>query len=277
MDALFNQITSGFAKYPVVLIWAGNFLSALFLLIIGLMIGRWVRKRIRSSQFGGVHLDPTLKPVLASALFYIIIAMTLYAVLIRIGVPPTSLIAVFGAAGLAIGLALKDTLSNIAAGIMILVLRPLQVGEFVELSGCSGTIREIGLFATTIKTSEGIYQYIPNSKIWDNRITNYARHSIRRFTITIGISYDSDLRQAQSVMLDTLRAAPSLIMDAPEPEVHIMNFGPHSIEYTCRVWLSAESWGAATSELRIEIFEALGKANIDIPFPQSVVTMKSQG
>lgn len=265
MDKVMEHLTVWMMKYPIFLDWAQNGLSALCLLIIGFVVGRWVRRRIRKSKVGGEHLDPTLKPVLASALFYIIIAMTLYAVLITVGVPPTSLIAIFGAAGLAIGLSLKDTLSNIAAGIMILVLRPLEVGEFVELSCCSGTIREVGLFATTIKTSDGIYQYIPNSNIWDSRITNYGRHSIRRFTVDLGVSYDTDLREAQQVLLETLCAENRQILDAPAPEVHVMNFGETRVEFTCRIWLPAEGWGEASSELRIALFEALKKAGIDVP------------
>lgn len=270
MESVLQQLVEWLNKFPVLLSWTGNLLAGLCLLVIGVVIGRWVRKRIRNSPLGGEHLDPTLKPVLASAIFYIIIAMTLYAVLIRIGVPPTSLIAIFGAAGLAIGLSLKDTLSNIAAGIMILLLRPLEVGEFVELSCCSGTIREVGLFATTIKTSDGIYQYIPNSKIWDSRITNYGRHSIRRFSLTIGVGYDSDLRKAKAIIADTLRAAPDVVHDAPALDVQVINFAVHNIEITGRVWLSAENWGAKTSELRIEIFEALKNAGIDIPVPMPV-------
>ena len=265
MQTLLDVFSGWSDQYPILLGWLGNIIGALCLLFIGVVVGRWVRNRIRKSAFGGEHLDPTLKPVLASVLFYIIMAMTLYAVLIRIGVPPTSLIAIFGAAGLAIGLSLKDTLSNIAAGIMILLLRPLEVGEFVTLSCCSGTIREVGLFATTIKTSEGIYQYIPNSNIWDSRITNYGRHTIRCFSLNIGVGYDTDLRQAQSIILDTLNAVPDIVLDAAEPEAHVANFAAHNIEITCRVWMTAENWGAKTSELRIQIFENLKTAGIKIP------------
>ena len=265
MQTLLDVLSGWSEQYPILLGWLGNIVGALCLLFIGVVVGRWVRKRVRKSNFGGEHIDPTLKPVLASVLFYIILAITLYAVLIRIGVPPTSLIAIFGAAGLAIGLSLKDTLSNIAAGIMILMLRPLEVGEYVSLSCCSGTIREVGLFATTIRTSEGIYQYIPNSNIWDSRITNYGRHTIRRFELNIGVGYDTDLRQAQTLILNTLNAVPDIVLDAGEPEAHVTNFAAHNIEIICRVWMSADNWGAKTSELRIQIFENLKSAGIDIP------------
>lgn len=279
MDQMIEYWTLMQEKFPFVLTLSGNLLSALLIFVAGLMIGRWMRNRVQNSKIGGSHLDSTLKPVLATSIFYVIFAMTIYAVLITVGVPPSSLIAVFGAAGLAIGLALKDTLANVASGLMLLFLRPIKVGEFADLPSAAGTITEIGLFSTTLKTPEGIYQYIPNAKVWDGRIQNFGRHQIRQFRMDIGVSYDTDLRQAQSVILDALRNAEGRIMDASTtgPEALVMNFGDSSINFSCRVWLPAEDWFSRTSELRIQIFEALGKANIEIPFPQRVVTMKKDG
>lgn len=279
MDKLIEYWKLAQEEFPFVLSLSGNLLSGLLIFIVGLMVGGWVRKRIQKSKIGGSHLDATLKPVLATAIFYVIVAMTLYAVLIKIGIPPSSLIAVFGAAGLAIGLALKDTLANVASGLMLLFLRPIKVGEFADLPNASGTISEIGLFSTTLKTPEGIYQFIPNSKVWDGRIQNFGRHQIRQFRLDIGVSYETDLRQAQSVMLEALRGAKDRIADASPtgPEALVMSFGDSSVNFNCRVWLPGDNWFARTSELRIEIFEALGKANIEIPFPQRVVTMKKDG
>lgn len=278
MDKLMEYWTLLEEKFPFVLGISGNILSALLIFIVGIVVGRWVQKRIRRSKIGGSHLDATLKPVIASAIFYVIIAMTIYAVLIKVGVPASSLIAVFGAAGLAIGLSLKDTLSNIASGIMLLFLRPIQVGEFVDLPNGSGTITEIGLFSTTLKTADGLFQYIPNAKVWDGRIQNYARHDMRQFRLDIGVSYETDLRQAQSVMLETLSSAKDRMTNAAPtpPEAFVMSFGDSSVNYNCRVWLPGDNWFNRASELRIEIFEALGKADIEIPFPQRVVTMKKE-
>jgi len=261
------------SRFPFLLYFLGNLVFAFAIFIIGLTLGRWVRRRVRSSKIGGEHLDATLKPVFASALFYIIIAMTLYAVLIKIGVPATSLIAIFGAAGLAIGLSLKDTLSNIAAGIMLLVLRPLEVGEFVNLGPVSGTVKEVGLFATTLKTSEGIYQYIPNSNVWDSRIQNYGRHSIRKFSFKIGVSYKSDLRKTQEILLNTLAAAPDLIIDASsQPEAHVTIFSERAVEFTCTAWLPGDKWAARGSEIRMTVLEALTAAGIEIPTVERLTT-----
>jgi len=177
MEQLTEYWAQAREKFPELLNFAMNIAAALVILFIGLLIARWMRRRLRSSKVGTAHIDATLRPVIATSVFYVIIAMTIYAFLTKLGVPATSLLAVFGAAGLAIGLALKDTLSNIAAGVMLLVLRPLQVGEFVDTSAYAGTVQEIGLFATTLKNLEGLYIYVPNSEVWRNRLQNFARHS----------------------------------------------------------------------------------------------------
>jgi len=278
MDKALQSWTYVREQFPFLLNISLNLISAVFIFVLGMIIGRWVQKRIRQSKVGS-HLDATLKPVVASAFFYVIISMTIYAVLIKLGVPPSSLIAIFGAAGLAIGLSLKDTLSNIASGIFLLMLRPIKVGEFVDLPNTSGTISEIGLFATTLRTAEGLFQYVPNSKVWEGRIQNYARNETRQFRLDIGVSYDTDLRRAQSVMMDVLSGAEDRIIEegVSPPEVFVMSFGDSSVNFNCRVWLPSDRWFARASALRIDIFEALGKANIEIPFPQRVVTMKTEG
>lgn len=274
MDPMENLIQTAIQTFPSILTGIGNLFAALAIFILGIFVGRWARKRIRNSDLGGVHVDATLKPVFASAIFYAIIAMTLYAVLIKVGVPPTSLIAVFGGAALAIGLALKDTLSNIASGIMLLFLRPLAVGEYIDIGSTVGTVIEVGLFSTTLQTPEGIFQFVPNSKVWETRIQNFGRHELRQFRLDIGVSYSTDLRAAQDIFIKTLSAAPGAqLKNAPTPpEAFVMGFGDSAIDFNCRVWLPGDKWPARTSALRIEIFEALNAANIEIPFPQRVVT-----
>ena len=274
MDQIISTVDSLREGFPFVLTLAGNLIAALIIFVVGWLVGKWMQKRIQRSRVGGSHLDATLKPVVASVVFYLVLALTLYAVLIKLGVPPTSLIAVFGGAALAIGLALKDTLSNIASGLMLLFLRPLAVGEFVDLGPSMGTITEIGLFATTLKTPDGIYQYVPNSKVWEGRIQNFGRHKVRRFVLQIGVSYDTNLRDAQRIMLEVLDKA-DRVQEAPPtpPECYVMAFADSSINFECRVWLPADNWFARASEVRIRIKEALDQSGIEIPFPQRVVTM----
>lgn len=268
-----------FAKYSIsedmfssLLAYGANLIGAVLILLIGLAIARWARRRLNRPGFGGKHIDPTLKPVFAGTVFYLIVGFALYAFLTRLGVPATSLLAVFGAAGLAIGLALKDTLANIAAGVMLLILRPLKIGEFVIAPGFSGTVVEIGLFVTTVKTLEGLYTYVPNSQVWGHHMTNLGRHNVRKLSCDIGVGYDTDLKKAQTLLLKTMTGK-AVVLDKPtSPEVYVMEFADSAIILSCRCWLPAENWLGNTSDIRISLKAALDKAGIDIPFPQQVVT-----
>mgnify|MGYP000719428583 CR=1 FL=1 len=252
-----------------------NIVAAFAILFTAWVIARILRRKIRKPDFGPDNLDITLRPVIASAVFYTIIAMALYAFLTKLGVPATSLLAIFGAAGLAIALALRDTLSNIAAGVMLLLLRPLQIGEFVDTSSYAGSVKEIGLFATTLVNSEGMYVYIPNSEVWRNRLQNYSRHSERKFIETIGVGYESDLRKTQQLLLDVMQATPDMMEYPSPPQCYIADFGESAIIISCRCWLPADDWMLRTSNLRIAMKEALDKEGIEIPFPQRVVTTKA--
>jgi len=240
-----------------------------------MMIARWLRKRLLNSKMTSNHVDATLRPVIATSIFYIIIAITIYAFLTKLGVPSTSLLAIFGAAGLGIALALKDTLSNIAAGVMLLFLRPLKIGEFVDTTSYAGTVQEIGLFATTLKNLEGLYIYVPNSEVWRNRLQNFDRHTERKFMETIGVGYGSDLKKTQEIVLGILNNVADVKQLPTPPECYVMNFGDSAITLSCRCWIPADNWLARTSEIRIAIKSAFDKEGIEIPFPQRVVTTKA--
>jgi len=274
MDSLEQSLEAMRADFPALLGLALNFAAALVILIIGWTIARWLRRRLRGTKYGLSKIDPTLRPVIASSVFYLILAMTLYAVLTKLGIPATSLLAVFGAAGLAIGLALKDTLSNIASGVMLLVLRPLTVGEFIDTNAASGTVQEIGLFATTLRNAEGIFVYVPNSHIWNSRIQNFGRHPDRKFVETIGVAYDTDLKAAQTLLLNVMENAPGIQAHPAPPECYVTKFADSAVVLSCRCWLPSDDWFLRASNLRIEIKTALDKAKIEIPLPQQVVTTK---
>lgn len=274
-----EQITQQWAlareKFPELLQFSMNVAAALVILFIGLVIARWMRKKLNGSKMGTNHIDATLRPVIATSVFYIILAMTLYAFLTKLGVPSTSLLAVFGAASLGIALALKDTLSNIASGIMLLFLRPLRVGEFVDTSNYAGTVVEIGLFATTLKNLEGLYIYVPNSEVWRNRLQNFARHTERKFMETIGVGYGSDLKRTQEIVLEILNEVSDVKQLPTPPECYVMNFGDSAITISCRCWIPADNWLKRTSDIRIAIKAAFDKEGIEIPFPQRVITTKT--
>ena len=277
MEQALNQIDAWQDRFPELVSFIAqvgvSFASALAILIAGLIIGRVLSGRLRRSKIGGAHLDATLRPVLASLTFYIILAMTLYAVLVKIGVPPTSLLAAFGGMALAIGLALRDTLANIAAGVMLLVLRPLKVGDFVDMPIALGTIEEIGLFSTTVRNMEGVAVYIPNSQIWGNRIQNFGRHTHRKAIVEIGVGYGSNLRETQAVLMKILSTHPDMLDTPTPPEVYVMSFADSAINFSCRVWLPGDEWLRRMTDLRIAIKDGLNDAGIEIPFPQRVIHM----
>jgi small conductance mechanosensitive channel len=262
-------------KFPELLNFGMNIAAAIVILIIGVMMARWMRKRLLNSKMTNNHVDATLRPVIATSLFYLILAITIYAFLTKLGVPSTSLLAVFGAAGLGIALALKDTLSNIAAGVMLLFLRPLEIGEFVDTANFAGTVQEIGLFATTLKNLEGLYIYVPNREVWRNRLQNFARHTERKFIETIGVGYNSDLKKTQDIVLNILNNVADVKQLPSPPECYVMNFGDSAITLSCRCWIPADNWLARTSDIRIAIKAAFDAEGIEIPFPQRVVTTKA--
>ena len=181
-----------------------DIIGAVVLLIIGWTIAGWVRRGVRHSLDRVPRMDETLKPFLAKLVWYVIMAFVLVAVLSQFGVQTTSVIAILGAAGLAIGLALQGTLANVASGVMLLFLRPFNIGDCVDAGGIAGTVVEIGLFNTEIKTRKGLCLIVPNKIIWESPITNFSRNPTRRFDITVGISYGDDVNGATDQLMGLL-------------------------------------------------------------------------
>ena len=248
-----------------------NVSIALLILIIGRLIAGFFRRKIRRSSLTQKTLNDTLRPVIASIVYYFILITALYAALVRIGVTPTTLLAAFGAAGLAIALALKDTLANIAAGVMLLFVRSLQVGDYVELPGTSGTIEEIGLFATILRDAQGIAVYVPNNIIWSNRVQNYNRHGARKAIININVGFDTDLQKTQTLLEELLKTIDRAQHHLGAPEVYVTDFTDLGASLSCRIWLPGDSWSAQTSDLRIKIKSALDKAGVQMQSRQTFV------
>jgi small conductance mechanosensitive channel len=196
-----------------------------------------------------------------------VLIVVLVTVLSQFGVQTASIIAALGAAGLAIGLALQGTLQNIAAGIMLLVLRPFKVGEYVEGGSVSGTIQEIGLFATEVKTVDGLFVLAPNSELWSSPVTNFSRNATRRFDLTIGIGYNDDISKAISVYRE-LVAADSRVLDTPEPYYFVSNLGDNAVDITARIWMRTPDWFKTTRDLTEKAKLRFDEEGISIPFPQ---------
>lgn len=249
-------------------------LGAVTILIVGWIVSGWAKAGTRRA-LGRVHwMDETVRPIFASIVGYLVLIITLIAVLNQFGVQTASIIAVLGAAGLAVGLALQGTLSNVAAGVMLLFLRPFKVGDFVEAGGASGTVKEVGLFNTELATADNVYIVVPNSSIFSRDISNYSRHATRRLDISVGVAYDVDLTKAMEVLTATLGADGRALAD-PAPQVMVMELGDSAITINLRFWVNAADYWPCKWAMNKAVKEALDDAGIEIPFPQRVLHMKT--
>ena len=248
--------------------------GAIVLLVVGWTVAGWIRRVIRRNLDSVPVLDETLKPLIANLVRYAVLIFVLIAVLNQFGVQTTSIIAVLAATGLAIGLALQGMLANVASGVMLLFLRPFNVGEYVEAGGIAGTVTEIGLFNTEIKTSAGPGLVVPNSKIWDGPITNFSRNPTRRFDIAVGIGYDDDIDGAMA-LLKGLLTGDDRVLDDPEPLVVVQELGDSAVIINLRAWTRSGDYGATVWDLNKEIITELQATGYSIPFPQRDVHIVS--
>ena len=246
-----------------------DFVAALLTLIFGIWLSRRA-SRLTADWLSRVdRLDRTLVPIMAALVRYAGLTLTIVITLGNFGVETTSIIAVLGAAGLAVGLALQGTLSNVAAGLMLLFLRPFRIGDWVEAAGVSGSVREIGLFTTTIDTFDNVYISIPNSSIWSSNIINHARYGTRRMDLDIGIGYDSSLDTAETALM-SLAADPRVLSD-PAPRFLVVSYGDSAINVRLRAYASYDDFFDLYWDLNRRLKGVLDEHGIEIPFPQRVI------
>lgn len=245
------------------------------LLIAGFILARLAAAAIRN-QFGSIKgVDQTLVPILAQTIRYAIIFLTIVMALANFGVETTSFLAVLGAAGLAIGLALQGTLQNVAAGIMLLVIRPFRKGDYIEAGSVGGTVDETGLFMTRMHTVQGLFIAVPNSILWSNTITNYSRLPRRRFDMQVGISYDADLDKARDVLMQLL-LDDGRVHRSPEPLVVVRALGASSVDLEIRAWTDRQSYWDFNFDMTRKVKLALDEANISIPYPHTQIVMSPE-
>ena len=216
-------------------------------------------------------LDDAARMVLDKAVSYGIAFLAILIILDLLGVNTASLITVLGAAGLAIGLAFKDTLSNIAAGVILLFLRPYTIGDYVECGSVSGTVMEMGFFTTTLTTADGLYLSVPNAALWGTPIKNYTRNGRRRMDITVGISYSDSLDQGLAV-LKRLMEENEFVLKDPAPQVLVQDLADNSVNLQLRLWASVEHYWDLYWQLKYQLKGALESEGLNIPFPQRVIT-----
>ncbi|GAB5374906.1 MAG: mechanosensitive ion channel [Acuticoccus sp.] len=226
------------------------------------IVRRWFAGRIERSK----HVDPIVGGFLASLLYYGLLTLLVIIVLNLLGVQTTSLIAVLGAASLAVGLALQGSLTALAAGVMIVLLRPIRVGDYIEVSGEAGTVKTITLFFTELATYDNIQKMLPNSAVWGNTITNYSVYQTRLLDIEVGIDYGDPIDTALEV-LQRIAEAHAKVMDEPAPAAFVSGMGESSVDLTLRIWVAASDYWPLKRELTKTAKEEIEKAGLSIPFP----------
>ena len=244
----------------------GSVLAAILILITGFVIGGWLRGRLMRVGQMNRHLDATLFSFLGNIVRYVIIGFAFLFVLNTFGVHTTSFVAVIGAAGLAIGLALQGTLSNIAAGVMIVFFRPVKLGDFVEVNGQMGTVKEINLNFIELASVANVQIIIPNSQVWGNTIVNYSAYDSRRAEWVFGVGYGADLKLAEETIRRTILSDPRSRTE-PEPFIQVNNLGDFSVDFLVRVWCSSADFFQYQADMKRQVKEALDAAGVEIPFP----------
>lgn len=261
IDDAAGELTTLVAEY------AFSVVGAILILIFGWIFAKVLERWTRSGLSAFKHMDATLTRFLSKGVRYVVLALVITTVLSQFGVQTTSIIAALGAAGLAIGLALQGTLQNVAAGIMLLVLRPLKVGELVEVGGVTAVVEEIGLFTTEMKRLDGLYMMVPNSEIWNKPITNFHRNSQRRGDLNIGIGYSDEADTAIAIMRGIIERD-DRVLSEPEPYYYVQALGDSAVAVEARYWtLTADYW-YTLNDLRKLIKERFDAEGISIPFPQ---------
>ena len=261
------------AWLPVVLEYSGK----LTLALITMLIGWWLISKLINSVGRLLNLrqvDRALSSFICSLVGIVLKVLLLVSVASMVGVETTSFIAVIGAAGLAIGLALQGSLANFAGGVLIMFFRPFRAGDWIEAQGVSGSVDSIQIFHTTLKTADNKVVIVPNGSLSNGHITNYSRESTRRVDINLGIDYSSDIKQAREVLLDI--AKDPRVRQDPAPVVFVTGLGDSAINLSLRIWVATPDFWPVTFAFTEQAKERLSEAGIGIPFPQRVVHLVQQ-
>jgi small-conductance mechanosensitive channel len=243
-----------------------NCTFAVLILLVGYWVAKWVSRIVYRALTRG-RVEHTLAGFMRNVAFAAMMVVVLIAALQKIGVPTTSVLAVVGAAGLAVGLALKDSLSNIASGVMLIVLRPFRDGDYVQTAGLEGTIEEVRIFQTRLRTSDNRLIVLPNSMITTAPIVNFTAKPTRRVEVAVGVGYDDDLQKAREVLL-ALAAANPLVLKDPAPSVRVDTLGESSVNLVLYAWVPSSSSLDAKSQLTEAVRNEIIGHGLNIPYPR---------
>jgi len=238
--------------------------------LIIFFVGKWIVKKLTTlvgKALKKSNMDEMLVDFVQSLLNWALLLVIIIAALSQLGIDTTSLIALLGAAGLAIGLALKDSLSNFAAGVMLLVFRPFKTGDFVSVAGVSGSVEKIHVFTTTILTSDNKENIVPNSAVYGGVITNFSARETRRVDMVFGIGYEDDIKKAKEILIQIISSHPKTLTD-PEPLVAVSELADSSVNFTVRAWSKTEDYWKVYFDCQEQVKLAFDEQGISIPYPQ---------
>ena len=264
------------AHWPVLMTYALKAVGALIVLVAGLRVSGWVASLVRKQALKRDDIDDTLGSFFASITRWFLTAATIIAALQLFGVQATSFVAILGAMTLAIGLSLQGALGNIASGIMVMLFRPYSVGQYVELAGEGGTVKDINLFQTILATPDNVQVIVPNSQAISGVIRNYAGYQTRRIDLVFSVDYGDGLEHAMDVIETTVKADSRVLAD-PAPVVRVDTLGASSVDIVARPWVQTPDYWETRWALTKNVKEALDAAGISIPYPHQVNISKQPG
>lgn len=267
MDQLINPKIINSLLIP----WGIKFAVALAILIVGRWLARWLTSAGRRIM-AKAGMEQMLIEFLGNIIYMVLLLTVIIAALDHLGLQTTSLLAVVGAAGLAIGLALKDSLGNFASGVMLIIFRPFKVGDFIEAGGAQGVVEQLRMFSTTLRTGDNREITVPNAHIYDGVIINNSARSTRRIDLVFGIGYDDDFAKAKR-LIDTIMRADERILDDPAAAVAMAELGDSSVNFNVRPWVKTADYWVVRADLLEKVKLAFDDNNISIPFPQRDVHM----
>ena len=264
---------SGILMAEPVTAFLSNLAAAIAAIVITLFASRFVKSWIAKLGFRYEQLDDTLFVFLSKFAQVAVLAVGSVFVLNSFGVQTTSIVALLGAAGLAVGLALQGTLSNFAAGIMLIVFRPFKRGDYVSVSGQSGTVKEISIFTTELGTPDNLQIIVPNGQVWGAPITNFSAYGTRRLDVTFGVAYASDLKQVEEVLAQVI-AADKRIHQDPAPVIKVSNLNQSSVDFVVRIWCDSSDLWTLRLDLNRQVKDNFDAQKIEIPFPTTTIVQQ---
>ncbi|MGD9808909.1 MAG: mechanosensitive ion channel family protein [Deferribacterales bacterium] len=251
-----------------------NIVYAIAIFIIGRYIARGLASLMKKA-LNKANVEITLTKFLSKLVYYLLLAAVVIAALNKLGIETTSVVAVLATAGLAIGLALKDSLSNLAAGVMIIIFKPFVIGNFIETAGTAGIVEEISIFTTKLKTPDNKIIIVPNSSVINGNIINFSAQETRRVDITVGVGYESDIKKVKDILNGIIASTPTVMTD-PAPMVALLNLGESSIDFVMRSWVKTDDYWPTYFEMMEKIKTRLDEEGVNIPFPQMDVHLKKE-